>query len=112
MCDFHNCIYCHWLKLVSETLSETISGNEILIKWSILHVTTANLWLLQNRSVVYPLGRYVVVDAMRRGTEELLCFQHVLHTGVEELELGPIHRPGTGYCGEKKKELPIHARKQ
>lgn len=62
---------------------------------SILDITTTNLRLFKRRSVVDPLCRNVEVDAMRRGAEELLCFHHVLHTRVEELELGPINRPGT-----------------
>lgn len=61
-----------------------------------------NLWLLQGRSVFQTLCRHVVVDAMRRGAEELLCFHHVLHAGVEELELGPIHRPGHGIGVDEK----------
>jgi len=53
-----------------------------------------NLRRFQSGSMVHSLCRGVVVDPVRLcGAEELLCFDHVLQTGMEELERCPVHRP-------------------
>lgn len=55
---------------------------------------STNLWLFQSRYVVHPLCRDVVINPVRRRrAEELFCFNHVLQTGMKELELCLVHRP-------------------
>lgn len=52
---------------------------------------------LQDRNMVQPLCRDAVMDLMRRrGEEETFCFPHVLHAGMEVLELRAVHRPERG----------------
>lgn len=53
-----------------------------------------NLWLFLCRNLVHSLCRDVIINRMRRWrAEELFCFNHILQTGMKELELCLVHRP-------------------
>lgn len=79
-------------------LPEPIRDNRVLNTLTTPMITPplpANLGLLQRRNMVHPLCRDVVINPVRRWRrEDLFCFNHVLQTGVEELERSRIHRPG------------------